>query len=270
MILYGIFEIGKAKTARSPLPDVKMIDFHCHLLPGIDDGSKSVGESLEMLREMKCQGMAAVVATPHYIAEDEYPDGFLRRRAEAEMALEKVICDDGFPAIYSGAEVFYFRGMGRTRELEKLCISGTKYMLVEMPPEEWDEHVIDDISDIRSVLGLYPIIAHIERYLSPANEKMLNPLADAGAIFQSNAEFFIEKRTRKKAMDFFGKSEILLLGSDAHGANARRPNLREGLEYINDRFGDEALENLCKYGEKIICDALPICRSHGAAATDNP
>ncbi|MBR6529107.1 MAG: capsular polysaccharide biosynthesis protein, partial [Firmicutes bacterium] len=91
-----------------------IIDFHSHLLPCVDHGSQSIEESIEMLRIMKSQGIDAVVATPHFYADEEFPEEFLKRRkvgAENLMKAIEGLAGEDFPHIYLGAEVAYYRGM---------------------------------------------------------------------------------------------------------------------------------------------------------------
>ena len=99
-----------------------MIDFHTHILPGVDDGSKNVEESLLMLDSMKNQGVKTVIATPHFYANDESVESFLSRRNEAFSSLKKSLADG--PEIILGAEVRYYDGISRLEDLKKLRIEG--------------------------------------------------------------------------------------------------------------------------------------------------
>ena len=122
----------------------RMIDFHSHVLPGIDDGSDCVEESLEMLHTAKNQGVSTMLATPHFYAQDVSVDHFLEKRKKAYDTLKRCMDDSDCPDIRLGAEVCYFRGIGRAREIEKLCIEGTRVIMVELPFRQWDEEVLRD------------------------------------------------------------------------------------------------------------------------------
>jgi protein-tyrosine phosphatase len=98
----------------------------------MDDGSKRVQESLELLSMLSAQGVDTVIATPHFYANDESVDRFLERRAECYGRL----CDalpDGVPKMLLGAEVSYYPGISRLEGLSRLCIEGTDILLLEMP-----------------------------------------------------------------------------------------------------------------------------------------
>ena len=110
-----------------------MIDFHSHILPGMDDGSKNVEESLQILKLMADQGIDKVAATPHFYASlsGESPEEFLIRRNTAEQMLrERIKNEEGLPQIFCGAEVKYFRGMSGVEDLKKLTLQGTELLLV--------------------------------------------------------------------------------------------------------------------------------------------
>lgn len=201
-----------------------MIDLHTHILPELDDGSTDTGMTYTMLLEEKRQGVKCVVATPHFYAQKESLDSFLQRR---DFALEKIAGLNGVPSVIAGAEVFYFEGISKTR-LDSLCFEGTDAVLIEMPFEHWAEHTLREICDI-SGKGYIPVVAHVERYLSYHNSEALDRLFSEGVLFQSNVEFFTDKRTRKKAVKMLRQGKIQLIGSDCHNLTDRRVNIDEFL-----------------------------------------
>ncbi|MBQ0125877.1 MAG: hypothetical protein KBS59_06095 [Clostridiales bacterium] len=224
----------------------RLYDMHSHILPEMDDGSKSADQTLQMLNGANSQGVCAIVATPHFYAEKQTPDEFLARRGEAVQKL-KAMSPLPVP-VYLGAEVLYFFGMGSCAELDKLCIAGTKYLLVEMPFSKWTGEVISDIADIKSKLGIIPIIAHIERYERLYSRDMLERLVSAGAVIQSNAEFFTGK-TRRKALKMLDMGYVNLLGSDCHNTTSRPENIALGAReiYDHDEYALEKINSMCRF-----------------------
>ena len=101
-----------------------IIDFHSHILPKIDDGSKDLNMSMEMLKRSKEQGITAIVATPHFYADSSTIEHFLEKR---EHALEQLESNVSFsaPKIVRGAEVCFFAGIGHAEKIEGLCIGST-------------------------------------------------------------------------------------------------------------------------------------------------
>jgi len=219
-----------------------IVDFHSHILPGIDDGSGSMEESVEMLRAMKQQGISGVVATPHFYASHDYPEKFLKRRQEAFERLRDAICDEELPQVYTGAEVAYFHGMSRSDALEDLVIAGTRAVMVEMPVGTWTQSMYDELERIHTVRGLVPVVAHVDRYLSPLRSLgIADNQARLPVLVQANANFFLRKNTARKALGMLRKEQIHLLGSDCHNMSQRPPNLGAAVEIIKNNLNEEAL-----------------------------
>ena len=226
-------------------------DFHSHILPGIDDGSKSLEMSMTMLQQMAEQGIPRVVATPHFYANQDTPEGFLTRRAEAENLLRQEMALQGnLPQLVVGAEVYYFAGMSRAEALRDLTIGDTDYILVEMPFCTWTDVMVRELEKIRQYQGLEPIIAHVDRYVSPLHQRKLPAtLNDMGFLMQANSSFFQERGSY--AIKLFKQGYIHLLGSDCHNLTGRAPNLNLAMDTIVQRFGDEALWQL-RENEEIV------------------
>ena len=187
-----------------------MIDFHSHILPGVDDGSKDLEMTRQMLEQMNQQGIQAVVATPHFYAGHDRPEVFLEQRDRAEEALRTAMeADPNLPRLHIGAEVYYFRGLSNSDFLKKLAIRGTQFIMIEMPDAPWPETAWQDLEDIYNRLGMVPIIAHIDRYVAPFRSRGIPArLAQLPVLVQANAEFFLERSTSRMAMRMLKKSAI--------------------------------------------------------------
>lgn len=230
-----------------------MTDFHSHILPGIDDGASNVKESLKMLTMMQKQGVQRVVATPHFYANHDYPRRFLERRQNAENALRKALRNVKAPRMYMGAEVHYFDGMSDCEMLEELAIHGSKYLLVEMPNSVWTERHYRELVGIYQKNGITPVIAHIDRYISPfQTHDIPEDLAELPVLVQANASFFTRCRTRKLALRLLRKGQIHLLGSDCHNLTDRKPNLSEATQIIQNNLGIDALKRIAQYEDKVL------------------
>lgn len=133
------------------------VDWHSHILPGIDDGSQSVEESLSLLEMEAAQGINRVIATPHFYAHHDRPERFLENRQEAADRLRRAMGNRvGLPDIRLGAEVYFFRGMSHADILPHLAIQGSKYILVEMPQPPWPEDLYRELEEIVAYHGLTP------------------------------------------------------------------------------------------------------------------
>lgn len=200
-----------------------MIDFHTHILPGMDDGSRSIEESLAMLQAEGDAGIERAVFTPHFYASQNSPKDFLRRRQESWSALLPHMYR-GLPKVSFGAEVQYFEGICQSAEIAALRIAGTPYLLLEMPFRRWEDRMLDDILELSTHPDTIVVLAHIERYLSNVTSRSLAYLRDNGVKIQMNVSVFGERRQGHLAMSMLKAGEVHILGTDCHSMGHRRPN----------------------------------------------
>lgn len=226
-----------------------MFDFHTHILPNIDDGSQSIAESLAMLAELSKQGASGVAATPHYYAHCSSPDHFFEERQAAWNRLKPNIPPKS-PEIRLGAEVQYFEGIYRLKELEQFRIEGTKLLLIEMPMCKWTDRMLSSILEINRHDTITVLLAHIERYKQCLNRKTLDKLQAEGILMQASTGFFIERR--RTALKLLRRSRIHLLGTDTHNMTQRRPNLGEALEIIGREKRTNLLRELSNREEVVL------------------
>ena len=231
-----------------------MIDFHSHILPGIDDGSKSVEMSIKMLRREAQQGISRVVATPHFYPQTDNPDRFLRRRAEAERILRNEMEKyEDLPALSVGAEVYYFPGISDSEAISQLTIDHKRCILIEMPPSPWTDTMYRELENLYVKRGLVPIVAHVDRYIGRFRTYGIpKRLAQLPVLVQANADFFLERPTSAMALRMLKRKEIHLLGSDCHNLTSRKPNLDGAVELIGQRLGREALRRILSYQRDVL------------------
>ena len=218
-----------------------VFDFHTHILPGIDDGSRNVEESLAMLVELTRQGATGLAATPHFYAQRSSPEIFFAKRHAAWEKLKPCL-KSGTPEVRLGAEVQYFEGINRYEGLEKFCIEGTKLLLVEMPVGTWTMRMISTILEVNSRENVTVLLAHIERYLPYRNQNAFEQLIEHGVLMQASTGFFVEKR--RAAIKLLQGDKIHLLGTDSHNMDNRKPNMAQALEAINRKKGAQLLREL--------------------------
>jgi len=223
-----------------------VIDFHTHILPSVDDGSRSVEESVKMLEMQAQQGIKRVIATPHFYAHHDSPERFLQKRKDAEIRLLQAI--DGrsdLPEIKCGAEVYYFSGISESNVLDELTIDSKKCILLELPSAPWHEKIYSELENIWIKHGITPVIAHIDRYIGPfKNRGLIERIADLPVKIQANASFFISRGTRRMALKLLRENKIHLLGSDCHNMTSRVPNLDAAVEIIESKLGLAAVEQI--------------------------
>lgn len=228
-------------------------DLHTHILPGVDDGSRSVAESLKMLERCARMGVRRVVLTPHFYADRDRPDRFLPRRQRAYEALTAACGDGPYPELILGAEVHYYPNMSSSDILPALTIGGGRYLLVEMPMCRWTDQMYRELEQIWEKQGLIPIIAHVERYITlftaPA---VLKRLSGLHVLIQANGSFFLRPKTARLAMWLLERGQIHLLGSDCHDLKERKPNLGPVRELIRSKLGKKALQQIAHYEKRVL------------------
>lgn len=226
-------------------------DMHTHVLPEMDDGSSSVKESVDMLRESANCGIRIVTATPHFYADTDTPDTFFERRDRSMQLLERELKKHrDLPQIKIGAEVHYFHGMSDSEVLKRLTIADKGCILVEMPHTVWTRGMYEELAQIRNKQGLIPVIAHVDRYIGLFyNRSIPEHLENLPVLVQANASFFLNRFTSSMAMRLLHQEKIHLLGSDCHNMGSRKPNLGEAVEKIRSRLGQSALDRIGEYQE---------------------
>ncbi len=231
-----------------------MIDIHSHVLPCIDDGSRNPEMSLEMLKISYRQGIDTVVATPHFYIKDNGIDKFLEKRNTAYNKLKDFVKNENeIPDIYLGAEVFYFNGISKIDDIEKLCINNSNYILLEMPFNKWNNRVFQEVEDLIYNRRLIPIIAHIERFIAfQKGTDNIDRLISMRVIPQMNAEYFLSLFSKGKALKWLSNGTIKVLGSDMHNIESRPPNLGDACNIISKKLGSEVLENVTELSKEII------------------
>lgn len=231
-----------------------MVDFHSHVLPGIDDGSGSVEESLEMLRMEARQGIGCVVATPHCNAHREHPEAFLERRDRAADLLRSTGAGiAGLPELYLGAEVTYYRGISESAYLPQLTFGKNHCILIEMMPSPWPEDAWRELETIWTGRGIIPVIAHVDRYISPLRTYGIpQRLEKLPVLVQANAGFFLRRSTASMALRLLRAGRIQLLGSDCHDLDGRAPNLGQAMSVIRERLGGQILTQISDRSARLL------------------
>lgn len=234
-----------------------VVDFHSHILPGVDDGSRSLEESLKLLKLEAAQGIRHVVATPHFYPDHDSPERFLRRREASARALRGAMAGrEDLPSVSLGAEVHFYFGISESELLPELTIDGGKCVLVEMPRGTWTRSMYAELEGIWTKQGITPVIAHLDRYISPFRTHGIpEQLAELPVMVQANADFFLERRTSRMALRLLKEDRIHLLGSDCHDLKHRRPNLSEAVEKITEALGKEPIARIARNQRQLLAPA---------------
>ena len=197
-----------------------MIDIHSHILPGVDDGVKTLAGSIELIRELSRSGATDIIATPHYVSETRYvsrKDNNLRLLEEVKSAL---LAEQINVEIYLGNEIYIDPKIAKmVSEGTISSMAGSKYVLVELPLNKSYPSYRDILVDLLD-MGYRVILAHPERYeIIQTSYNVLLELHSLGVLFQCNlgsvmGKYGIEAKTVVKRI--MKDSLVFAFGSDAH------------------------------------------------------
>lgn len=215
---------------------IPIADIHCHILPGVDDGSRSMEQTLSMLEMAYEQGVKRIVATPHFhIGKVQVT----KEKAEESLRNLSGLLKKQFPdiSIYMGSEIYYYSDAIRDlKERRAMTMAGSRYVMWEFSPDEQYDIIESSVYDAVSN-GYVPIIAHAERYLCITDRpELVEQLVREGAYIQINAgsvagqmgrsvQKFIIKKLLKKLLVHF-------VASDAHSDGRRAPRFDEAVRIL--------------------------------------
>jgi protein-tyrosine phosphatase len=200
-----------------------MIDLHSHILRGIDDGARSLADSLDIARAAVADGITVIVGTPH--VRDDWPtDAGVMERRVAELRAELEQAGIALDVRTGGEIAIEWLAKLPAGELRRFGLGGTRYLLVETPYYGWPLGLPDALFALRAQ-GLSPVLAHPERNAEvQAHPERLEQLVEAGVLVQVTAASVdgrIGKRAQECGLSLVQHGLAHLLASDAHHASVR-------------------------------------------------
>lgn len=229
------------------------IDFHSHILPGIDDGAKDIEESVTLLDNMAADGVDVVVATPHFYCTRSSIHRFLEHRNKAYESLKPHLKPE-HPKILLGAEVLYDEVLIGKDALSRLTIEGTNYMLLEMPYTKLTEKHLEGVEKLVEELDVKVLVAHIERYLMFTSYKSLTNILDLDVLGQINAESLVHWRSRRNCFKLIKGNYVQVMGTDMHRISRGYASLGQGIEVVEKKFGSDTIRGFEHNGEMLLAD----------------
>jgi len=208
-----------------------LIDLHCHILPGVDDGSLDMRDSLGMGRQAAGDGIEAICATPH-IRHDH--DVRIEEVAGRVEALNERLRVEGVPVtVLQGGEVAEtaVEDLGE-EELARVTLGSGRWILLEPAPGPLSDTLLERVAHLAE-RGHRALIAHPERHLSADMYARIAALIAAGALVQATADFFLRERTEAGMASLAEAGLIHVLSSDAHSSHGGRPvHMSEAFERL--------------------------------------
>ncbi len=213
-----------------------VFDIHSHIIYQIDDGSRSLEESLSLIKRDVAQGAEGIFATPHYYPEAPSDPGEIRTKLN--LLRERCRKEELSVVLYEGNEVMYFESMTESlRSGEILTLAGSRYTLIEFYPMESYQVILRAVRNLRRA-GYRPIIAHAERFQGLRNHGLSEVISLGGYIQVSTEPLgkggfsaLMDGETGF-VRDAIRKGQVHFLGTDMHREDRRPPVLAKAIRWV--------------------------------------
>ena len=225
----------------------QFVDIHCHILPGVDDGSQTPEETKAMLQKAWDEGIQIMVATPHYHKQRGKNDIELIKK---QLLLTRKLAKEVHPKmqICLGMEIYYGEDVPELlKEGRVVSIRKSRYILVEFSLGDEFQYILNAVRKLQ-MSGHTVIIAHIERYNCLRKDiSNVEYLREMGAYLQVNTGSITGSygRSVKKFLREVLKAHLVqLVGTDAHGSERRTPKMQEAYKEVVKRCGEEYADQI--------------------------
>lgn len=235
----------------------KVIDFHTHILPNIDDGAKSMSDSIELLKEVQNAGFETVILTSHYM--EGYYEANVKHRLELLTSIKNMMKENEINIdVVLGNEIYIRDNLS---ELIKKgfasTIGNTKYVLFELPFSIKPINLYDCLYNMLQN-GFVPILAHPERYsFVQQNPSIINDLIKTGVLMQANYGSFIGQYGKKAQIivkKLLKNNMIHFLGTDVHRKNSIYNKVPYIVDELNGFIGLEKVEEITSINPRLVLD----------------
>lgn len=232
-----------------------MIDFHTHIIPNIDDGSRSIEETFNLIKEAKNAGFEAIISTSHYI-ENYYETNTPEREVWVNAIYENLQAKNIDIQLYLGNEIYLSENIIKLLEEGKAStINDTSYVLFELPLNAEPMNLYDMVYQMLQY-KLVPILAHPERYsFVQKDPELVYDLIQKGAFMQANYGSIIGQYGEKAQIivrKMLENNMVHFLGTDVHRQNTIYAKIPEILIELTNIIGEEKLRELTTTNPKLV------------------
>lgn len=189
-----------------------IVDFHAHILPGLDDGCPTRITAIRQMLMAQRAGVDVIVAASEFDPEQTLVEEFLNMRAVCARRLEAVL-QPGMPQVVLGAEVRWCDGLEELEDLEALCIGASGYLLLRLPDGDWSEALSDSVQALNRRLRGGVLLACVEDY----NPAQVKALFERGAHGQLSFKALEHHKQREQYLPWIAAGFVTALGSNLHG-----------------------------------------------------
>lgn len=237
-----------------------VIDIHCHILPGVDDGSGNMSDSTEMAQLAFKTGTKKIIVTPHCNIDPRRKNCWDSETENRFAALRQQLSQKNIPVeIFRGQEIFLSGGfMDGLKQGNFITLNGSAYVLAELDIRESAAAAYSKLHRMISE-GYIPILAHPERYGFVHEQKdAIYKIKETGCLIQVNKGSIKGSfgfRAQKAALEIIDTRQADFIASDAHSQYSRTPVLSGVHEFICEKFSSEYADFLIRYNpERVIAN----------------
>lgn len=233
-----------------------MIDMHTHVLFGVDDGAKTIENSLDLIKEEVNKGVSKIILTPHF--KKRHGEKNVEKITENFKTLKEIVCEENLKVeLFLGSEVYLDHNYYGTIWNESIItLAGSDYVLIEFSMTDIPKNIPEICYEVR-LKGFIPIIAHVERYdILYDNTQLIKDILNEGAHFQINASTIVKKEEKEsiKFANYMLKNELVsFVASDVHNRDSRAFYLDKAYSVVNKTCSHNYAEKIFKENqEKVI------------------
>jgi protein-tyrosine phosphatase len=240
-----------------------MIDLHSHILPGIDDGPKTLEQSLDLAVLYRNAGFTKVVATPHWVYGTSWTPSIELIHQRIALLRDSLESKQIGIQVYAGMEIALDVNLGDLLiDKHLLTLAGSPYVLIESPfqrlPLGWEQMFFTIMAK-----GYRIVLAHPERCLQLfSNPELYDEIIEAGVYFQVNYDSFLGhygKKESEAAFDLLKKGYIHFLATDSHDPLQRHPgNVLKALKILEKTIDAKAIDMLTRINPEHLINGEPL------------
>ncbi|MDR0920963.1 MAG: tyrosine protein phosphatase [Lactobacillales bacterium] len=232
-----------------------MIDLHCHILPGVDDGAQTLDDSLKMAKKAAKDGITHILCTPHHNMKYSNPK---EKVLVAVSDLQKELDEENIPiTLFEGQEVRIHHQLMDEIDSDVILFADVndRYLMLEFPTAHIPEYTDKMLSDMLE-RGIVPVIVHPERYTEiQENPNLLVNYLNMGCLAQVTAPSVVGKygsKVKKLSHLLIKNNLVQMVASDAHRLGDRNFYLKEAFKVIEKKYGDEKTQYFTDVARSVI------------------
>lgn len=233
-----------------------LVDIHCHILPGVDDGPADWDKSMDMLRVAERNGISTIVSTPHWIYGTSWQPDVGTIKKKIERLNELISGQDINISVLSGMEIGISGNLLQLLEDGNILpLAESKYLLIEIPfislPYGMGKMIFEIVS-----AGYIPVLAHPERNRDfQENPHIMEDFIERGALTQITAGSLCGDwgdYAKQCSIEFAKKDYLFAIASDGHSAVSRPPDIVRGLRVLEEIIGSDKVSEIVSNSKKIV------------------